>query len=116
MFPGVPIRRKTRLRTFSNIPKVLLFLRKIQRRQKNTCARKKELPNLSRIIIFSENDSLSKRETAKYSIISFNKLLELSEKAYEIDTGFFDKEVDKGIGKILQLSYTLQEPQELPRG
>ncbi len=74
---------------------------------KKILARAGELPELSRIIVFSGTDSLSRKDIAKFSIISFEKLLELSEKAYESDTGFFNNEVDKGsLEDIATLIYT----------
>lgn len=74
---------------------------------KKIISKKKELPNLKKIIAFSEADTFSKKDIDTHSIISFEELMGISEKAYGENPGFFDEEVDKGtLEDIATLIYT----------
>ena len=74
---------------------------------KKIISKKKEIPGLKKIIVYSEADNLTKKETEAYSIVSFDEVMKSSEKAFEKNPDFFDSEVDKGsIEDIATLIYT----------
>ncbi len=74
---------------------------------KKILAKKKEIPALEKIIVFSEIETLTKKEIESNSIISFDDILDISTKEYEAHPDFFDEEVSKGsIEDIATLIYT----------
>ena len=70
-------------------------------------SKKKDIKNLSRIIVFDGKDSLSKKEIDEYDILSFAEIVDISEREFEAHPDFYEKEVDKGkLEDIATLIYT----------
>lgn len=74
---------------------------------KKILSKKKEIPGLTKIIVFGGTDTLTKKEIETYSIVSFDEVLSISEKAFEKNPDFFNKEVDQGsLEDIATIIYT----------
>ncbi len=74
---------------------------------KKILSKKEELPRLSRIVVFSGKETLSKKEVEEYSILSFDEVMDISGREAEAHPHFFDEEVDKGAKEdIATLIYT----------
>lgn len=74
---------------------------------KKIIAKKNVVKNISKLIVYSGREKLTKRELEACEILSFDEILKISESEFEAHPDFFDKEVDKGsIEDIATLIYT----------
>ncbi len=74
---------------------------------KKIITKKNVIKNISKLIVYSGREKLTKKEQEACEILSFDEILEISESEFEAHPDFFDKEVDKGsIEDIATLIYT----------